>query len=326
MLKFSILGLGHIGRIHKNAIELTEGAELISIIDTQDIEPESGVKTYHTLEKFLLEDKETDIVVIATPNGLHRDHAVRCLKAGKHVLIEKPIALTTSQATEILETAKKAGKRVFSSMQLRFSPPVKYVKKLIENNGLGEVYMVNIQCYWNRNKNYYKTREWHGTNEMDGGVLFTQFSHFIDIVNFWFEDVRCTSSSFFNFNHQDVTEFPDSGKLDFTADGAQGNMVFTTSVFEKNYESNITIIAEKGTIKIGDQYLNELKYSNLKNIVCSQQNLSTETKNFHPKAYEEITGAMKENRASLLDGKYAIGLVEFIEKAYELSEKDLSVK
>src|SRR5690606_9116296 len=225
MLKFSILGLGHIGRIHKNAIELTEGAELISIIDTQDIEPESGVKTYHTLEKFLLEDKETDIVVIATPNGLHRDHAIRCLKAGKHVLIEKPIALNPKDAKEIIEVAEKCGKRVFSSMQLRFSPPVSYVKQLLENNSLGEIYMVNINCYWNRNRNYYMTREWHGSNEMDGGVLFTQFSHFIDIINYWFDDVKCINSSFYNFNHQGITEFADSGKLDFNADGDHGNII-----------------------------------------------------------------------------------------------------
>jgi predicted dehydrogenase len=325
MLKFSLLGFGHIGRVHKNAIEITENAQLISIIDINHNDAEPDVKIYRTLEAFLSEDTETDIVIIATPNGLHRDHALRCLKAGKNIFIEKPIALNSVHATEIIETAKKLNKRVFSSMQLRFSPPVSYVKKLIENDALGEIYMVNIQCYWNRNKNYYNTREWHGTNEMDGGVLYTQFSHFIDIVNFWFEDVNCTNASFYNFNHQGITEFGDSGKLDFTADGAQGNMIFTTSVFEKNYESNITIIAEKGTVKIGDQYLNELKYSNLKDEVYSGQNFSTEVKNFHPKAYEEIVSAMAENCASVLDGEFAVDLVKFIEGAYHLSESGLAI-
>lgn len=320
MLKFSLLGYGHIGRVHKQAIEQTEGVKLVSVIDINFEDENTEVPVYKTLESFLNEDKETDVVVIATPNGLHRDHAIRCLKAGKNVFIEKPIALNTIHAKEILETAEKYNKRVFSSMQLRFSPPVSYVKKLLENNSLGEIYMINIQCYWNRNKNYYNTREWHGTNEMDGGVLFTQFSHFIDIINYWFDDVKCTKSSFYNFNHQGITEFADSGKLDFIADGAQGNMIFTTSVFEKNYESGIIIIAEKGTVKIGDQYLNELKYSNLKNIVCSQANLSTEIKNFHPRAVEEIADAMKTNRPSVLDGRYAIGLVQFIEDAYRLSE------
>ncbi|SMC31660.1 Gfo/Idh/MocA family protein [Moheibacter sediminis] len=320
MLKFSLLGYGHIGKVHRQAIEETIGAELISIIDMNLQDEDLDVKTYTTLESFLTEDTETDVVIIATPNGLHREHAVRCLNAGKHVLIEKPMALTTDRAQEILTVAESKGLRVFSSMQLRFSPPVSYVKQLLENNCLGEIYMVNIQCYWNRNKNYYKTREWHGTNEMDGGVLFTQFSHFIDIVNYWFDEVTCTNSSFYNFNHQGITEFADSGKLDFKANEAAGNMIFTTSTYETNYESSIVIIAEKGTLKIGDQYLNELKYSNLKNVVCSEKNLSTTVKNFHPKAIAEIVEAIAENRSSVLDGHHAIRLVQFIEESYNLAE------
>ncbi len=317
MLKISLLGFGHIGRIHKNAIEETEGAELVSIIDLNYQDEESSLPIYKTLESFLNEDTETDLVIIATPNGLHRDHAVRCLSAGKHVLIEKPIALNLEDAHKILEVAEKSDRRVFSSMQLRFSPPVSYVKSLLENDCLGEIFMVNIQCYWNRNKNYYMTREWHGTNEMDGGVLFTQFSHFIDILNFWFEETSCTNASFYNFNHQGITEFADSGKLDFKADKAVGNMIFTTSTFEKNYKSGIVVIAERGTIEIGDQYLNELKYSNLKNVVCSK-NMSTEIKNFHPQAISEIVEAIQENRPSSLDGIHAVRLVKFIEEAYKL--------
>lgn len=320
MLKFSLLGYGHIGKVHRQAIEETEGAQLVSIIDMNLQDEDLGVKTYTTLESFLTEDIETDVVIIATPNGLHREHAIRCLNAGKHVLIEKPMALKTERAQEIMDVAESKGLRVFSSMQLRFSPPVSYVKQLLENNCLGEIYMVNIQCYWNRNKNYYKTREWHGTNEMDGGVLFTQFSHFIDIVNYWFDEVKCTHSSFYNFNHQGITEFADSGKLDFKADRAEGHMIFTTSTFETNYESSIVIIAEKGTLKIGDQYLNELKYSNLKNVVCSEKNLSTNVKNFHPKAIAEIVEAVAEDRSSVLDGHHAVRLVQFIEESYNLAE------
>lgn len=319
MLKFSILGYGHIGKVHRQAIEETEGAELVSIIDMNLLDEDLGVLTYTTLESFLNHDQETDVVVIATPNGLHREHAIRCLNAGKHVLIEKPMALSTDRAQEIISVAENKGLRVFSSMQLRFSPPVSYVKKLLENNSLGEIYMVNVQCYWNRNKNYYKTREWHGTQEMDGGVLFTQFSHFIDIVNYWFDEVKCTKASFFNFNHKGITEFADSGKLDFKAGEAEGNMIFTTSTFETNYESSIIIIAEKGTVKIGDQYLNELKYSNLKNVVCSQNNLSTTVKNFHPRAIREIVDAIEEQRSSVLDGHHAVRLVKFIEDSYNLA-------
>lgn len=319
MLKFSLLGFGHIGKVHKQAIEETEGAELVAIIDVNLKESDADLPLYKTLEEFLEKDQETDVVVIATPNGLHKQHAIQCMAGGKHVLIEKPMALNSQDAKEIIEASEKYGKRVFSSMQLRFSPPVMYVKNLLENQALGKVFMVNIHCYWNRNKNYYLTREWHGTNEMDGGVLFTQFSHFIDVINYWFKETACTSASFYNFNHQGITEFPDSGKLNFKADDAEGNMIFTTSTFEKNYKSGIVILAEKGTIEIGDQYLNEMRYCNIKNVICSN-NLSTEVKNFHPEAIREIVEALKENRPSSLDGKNAIRLVEFIEGAHRIAQ------
>ncbi|MGV0947068.1 Gfo/Idh/MocA family protein [Empedobacter falsenii] len=320
MKNFSILGYGHIGRVHQQAIEETENAQLISVIDF-NLPEDLPFKGYSTLESFLNEDQETDVVVIATPNGLHREHAIRCLKAGKNVLIEKPIALTVEDAKEILKVAEEKNLRVFTSMQLRFSPVVQYVKNLIDNNSLGKVFMVNINCYWNRNKNYYKLREWHGNQEMDGGVLFTQFSHFVDIMNFWFDEVICTNSKSFNFTHQEVTEFDDSGCVDFTADGAIGHMIYTTSVFNKNFESNITLIAEKGTIKIGDQYLNQMIYSDLKNVCCSNK-ISTEQKNFHPNAIAEISDALIRHNESLLEGKYAVNLVKFISDANNLATEN----
>lgn len=320
MKNFSILGFGHIGKVHEQAIRESENANLVGVIDF-NLPSDLDVKGYSTLESFLNEDTETDVVVIATPNGLHREHAIRCLKGGKNVLIEKPLALTTEDAEEILAVAKEKNLRVFSSMQLRFSPVVQYVKKLIDNKALGKVHLINVQCYWNRNKAYYKLREWHGTNEMDGGVLFTQFSHFVDIINYWFDEVKCTSSKSFNFNHGDVTEFDDSGFVEFTADEAVGHMTYTTSVFNKNFESTITIIAEKGTLKIGGQYINEMLYSDLKNVCCSQ-NVSTEQKNFHSELINEVADALMRHNDSVLDAEHAVDLVNFIESANTLAHNN----
>lgn len=316
MLNFSILGYGHIGRVHKSAIEETHKAKLISIIDSAIISENQEIPVYNSLRQFLETDTETDIVCIATPNGYHKIHAVECLNAGKHVLIEKPMALNINDAIEILEIAKKNGKRVFSSMQLRFSPPVRFVKELIDQNKLGRIYMINIQCYWNRNKAYYQQRDWSGSLEIDGGVLFTQFSHFVDIMNFWFKEIQCLHSSLFNFNHQNITDFPDSGIIEFEADKAKGNLIFTTSVFEKNYKSRILLIAENGTIEIGDQYLNQLQYCNVEGI-DTFENYSTEIKNFHPLAIAEIIDAIENDRPSILDGEHAVRLIKFIEGVHQ---------
>ncbi len=326
MVKFSIVGFGHIGKVHYQAIKDTVDAKLVAIIDVFEpiLEEEDNTDFvyYSSLENFLENDTETDVVVIATPNGMHHAHAISCLQAGKNVLIEKPLALNMADAQAILAAAEKANKRVFSSMQLRFSPVVQYVKNALDQKALGEIYMVNIQCYWNRNKNYYKLREWHGSEKMDGGVLFTQFSHFIDIMNFWFDDVQCVNSEQYNFNHQGITEFGDSGKLDFMADSAHGHMVYTTATFNKNFESTITIIAEKGSLKIGDQYLNKLLYADLKHLCCSDK-LSTEQKNFHPNAMRELVEALTENKPSILDGKFALNLVQFITDANEMAAKKI---
>lgn len=312
MINFSILGYGYIGKVNHKAILNSEGAELVSIIDI-DLPSDLGLKTYSTLECFLQEDTKTDVVIIATPNGLHYEHAMRCLKAGKNILIESPIGLNPEESKEILVEADLRNLRVFTSLQLRFSPVVQYIKKLIDNKALGKVFMINVQCYWNRNKNYYKLSDWRGSEEMDGGVLYSQFFHFIDVINYWFDEVKCIQSKKYNFSHQQYTEFADSGNIDFLADNAIGHMTYTTAVFNKSFESNISIIAEKGTVKIGDEFLNQMIYSDFKNICCSK-NVSTDQENFHELVIQETVDALIRNNVSVIDGKEALKAIHFIKE------------
>jgi len=313
-MNFSIVGFGHIGKVHKAAIEQVANAKLISIVDVVPNMDDTGVLQYASLEDFLKKDKNTDVVCLATPNGLHAQQAIQCLQAGKHVIVEKPMALHVADAQKILDAADTAGKRVFSFLQLRFSPAVRFVKKLMDENKLGKIYLINIQCYWNRNENYYKSRSWSGSREMDGGVLFTQFSHFIDVVDYWMNGIKCISSQTFNFNHP-YTEFPDSGTILFTAGNAAGSLMFTTATFNKNYESSITVIAEKGTVKVGDQYLNEIKYADITEN-STLENISTEQKAFHANAVADAICAIETNQPSIIDGKNTLGLIRFIEDAY----------
>jgi predicted dehydrogenase len=124
--------------------------------------------------------------------------------------------------------------------------------------------MVNINCYWNRDHRYYKKNYWKGTRDLDGGTLFTQFSHFVDIMYWLFGDITNIQSRFADFNHHDNTEFEDSGIISFDfINGGMGSLNFSTSVKNVNYESSLTIIAEKGTVKLGGQYMNEVQYCNI---------------------------------------------------------------
>ena len=135
----------------------------------------------------------------------------------------------------------------------------------MDSGKLGKLFLVQINCYWNRDERYYQPGSWHGTKELDGGTLFTQFSHFIDLMYWLFGDIQNISARFMDFNHQQLTDFEDSGIVTFDfVNGGSGSFNYSTSVYDKNFESSVTIIAENGTIKIGGQYMNEVEYCRVK--------------------------------------------------------------
>ncbi len=267
---FAVIGFGHIGKKHVENILLNSNARLVGIFDLDNNKQEEINAKYacsfDNLEE-LLNHPDVQIVCICTPNGLHFSHALEALNQNKHVIIEKPMTLSTSDATEINETAQKVNKHVFCVMQNRYSPVAAWLKEVINENILGEIYSVSVLCAWNRDERYYKPNHWHGNLELDGGPLFTQFSHFVDLIYWLLGKIEVNHSEFYNFNHQNLTQFEDSGFFTFSSpkfEKLKGLFQYTTAVFETNFESSIHIIAEKGTIKVGGQYMNEVQYCQIK--------------------------------------------------------------
>jgi predicted dehydrogenase len=253
-------------------IERNPEAEIAAICDLLPFEklnlPSSTVlrSSFKNLEELLSSGIPFDVLNICTPNGFHSPMAIRALETGHHVVIEKPMALNTSDARNVLITAGKQNKNVFCVMQNRYSPPSVWIKEVVDSNLLGKLYMVQINCYWNRDERYYQKGNWHGDKELDGGTLFTQFSHFIDLMYWLFGDITDIKARFEDFNHQTLTGFEDSGIISFKfVKGGIGTFNYSTSVWDKNFESSVTIIAENGTIKIGGQYMNEVEYCCVKN-------------------------------------------------------------
>src|SRR5690606_36451631 len=142
-----------------------------------------NTKAYYSIEDLLAAEKNIDVVSVCTPNGLHARHSIQALKAGCHVLCEKPMAITVRDCGEMIQAAEKANKRIFAIKQNRFNPPVVAVKQALDDGRLGDVYSIQLSCFWNRNAEYYQN-SWKGTKALDGGTLFTQFSHFIDLL-YW---------------------------------------------------------------------------------------------------------------------------------------------
>lgn len=269
-IRFAVVGCGHIGKRHAEMIDRNSNAELVALVDVKPKDllkiDQYDIPFFNSLNDFLNSDIETDVVTIATPNGLHASQAIQALEAKKNVVIEKPLALSKADAEAVIFKALNMSKQIFAVMQNRYSPPSVWVKDLINKKVLGDIYSVHVNSFWNRDERYYTADSWHGNKKLDGGTLFTQFSHFIDIMYWLFGDITNIKSVMKDFNHQKMTDFEDAGIVNFEfVNGGIGNFNFSTSVWNKNLESSMTIIAEKGTVKIGGQYMNEVEYCHIEN-------------------------------------------------------------
>jgi predicted dehydrogenase len=268
-IKFAVIGCGHIGKRHAEMIARNPEAELIALVDVKPISElgaiQTGVPVFSSIEELLSSDLDFDVVNICTPNGFHASQSLKALDARKHIVVEKPMALNKADAEKVIYKALHVHKHVFAVMQNRYSPPSVWIKDLIESGRLGKVFMVQLNCYWNRDERYYKTDSWHGKKDLDGGTLFTQFSHFIDIMYWLFGDIDNITARINDFNHHTLTDFEDSGFINFDfVNGGAGAINFSTSVWDRNLESSMTIIAENGAIKIGGQYMDKVEICHVK--------------------------------------------------------------
>lgn len=268
-IKFAVIGCGHIGKRHAEMIVRNKEAELVALIDIKD-RAELHIDNYDvpfftSLDELLTSEIEVDVINIASPNGYHAVQAMKALDAKKHIVVEKPMALNKQDAEKIIFKALHKHRNVFAVMQNRYSPPSEWIKGLVESKKLGDIYMVQLNCYWNRDDRYYKPESWHGKKDLDGGTLFTQFSHFIDIMYWLFGDIKNIQAKFADHNHNDLTDFEDSGFVSFDfVNGGMGSLNYSTSVWNQNLESSMTIIAENGSVKIGGQYMDKVEVCTIK--------------------------------------------------------------
>jgi UDP-N-acetyl-2-amino-2-deoxyglucuronate dehydrogenase len=328
MINFAIVGYGHIGKRHAEHIMNNGECKLVAIcdIDTDVVNhlPNKEISFYPKIED-LLSATTADVICICTPNYLHADHAIASLNAGKHVVVEKPMAMSIAECDAMIAAADANHKVIFAVKQNRYNPPVAAVKELINSGRLGKIYMMQVNCFWNRSDNYYAQSEWRGRKEKDGGCLFTQFSHFIDILYYLNGNITAASGLLSNFSHQHNTEFEDSGVFTMkAANGAIINFNFSTCAYEKNMEGSITILAENGTLKIGGQYLNTLEYQCLAgeelphiNIVAKENDygLYKGSMSNHDKVIRNVVDVLNHNMPVMTgaeEGKDVIAIIEMM--------------
>lgn len=332
-LRVAIVGCGRIAARHSEHIG--RFGKLVATCDSDLLRAEAmaapqKARAFASLSEMLKMAPDIDVVSICSPNGLHAEHSIASLQAGCHVLCEKPMALTVQDCGAMIHAAERANRRLFVVKQNRFNPPVAAVKRAIDEGRLGRIYSIALNCFWNRNPDYYLNDPWKGTRSLDGGCLYTQFSHFIDLLYWMAGDVTEAHAFVDNFGHGETVEFEDAGTavLRFRS-GAIGTVHFTINSYKKNMEGSLTIFAEKGTIKIGGQYLNELEYQNIENYTiaglppgkpANQYGHYVGSMSNHDEVYGNVVDVLLSQGVIATNGFEGLKTVEIIEKIYESAQ------
>jgi UDP-N-acetyl-2-amino-2-deoxyglucuronate dehydrogenase len=325
MLSFAIIGCGRIGLRYAQIIGGMKGCKLLAAADPLFAKggitgfPLNEAALFSCASKMLGSGIHFDIVCICSPNGLHAQHCLLALERGCNVICEKPLSLKTVDAEKLRILAKKLQLSVFCTVQNRFSPAAAWLKDSIENGLLGEIRIASAAAIWNRSAEYYKLGTWHGSAELDGGILFTQFSHFIDMLIWLLGPLSAHTAQFANYAHSGCTEFDDTANIQFSF-GASGigNILCSTAGIENTSENSICIIGSKATATLSGQYMDEVSRAAgieapvLKKLSCNLNN--------HRLFIEDAASVVKSGCCQYSSLDDAIETVKFIEAAYKLKQ------
>ena len=331
-VRYAVIGCGHIGKRHAEMISRNDESVLVAMCDVKP-EADLGIEKFNvpffdSIDALLDSDLEFDVVNICTPNGLHAEQSIKSLEKLKHVVVEKPMGLSKDNCEKVIFKALQVSRNVFCVMQNRYSPPSAWIKDIVDRGLLGDTFMVQLNCYWNRDARYYKKGGWKGTQDLDGGTLFTQFSHFIDIMYWLFGDITDITGKFSDFTHKDSTDFEDSGFVNFRfINGGMGSLNYSTAVANQNLESSMTIIGSKGSVKIGGQYMNEVEVCNIEGYEMPELPASNPANDYgpykgsaanHHYIIENVVDTLKGRTTITTNALEGLKIVEIIERIYAL--------
>ena len=326
-LRFAIIGCGKIAPRH--AVEMIKHGELPAVCDIVKERADAAAdhfqsKAYYTITGLLEAEKEIDVISICTPNGLHAQHSVQSLKAGSHVLCEKPLCLSSDDALKMIAVSKETGKKLFVVKSTRYNPALSELKNLFSEKKLGTLYSFQLNCFWNRPDTYYAD-SWKGTILLDGGTLYTQFSHYIDALLWLLGDIKSVAGFRKNMAHQKSIEFEDSGTVAIEMEnGMLGGLNWSVNTFQKNMEVSLTIIAEKGSIRIGGEYMNKIEYQLTDGAglqlpepgSANDYGFYKGSMSNHDKVYENLVKALQDDNHPFTSATDGWKTVETIERIY----------
>jgi UDP-N-acetyl-2-amino-2-deoxyglucuronate dehydrogenase len=330
-MNFAIVGCGFIAKKHASSIDKIDGAKLVAVCDkvpaTMEFYKEQyDVKTYTELEQ-MIANEDIHVICICTPSGFHASIAVQIAEAKKHIIVEKPIAMTIEDTDKIIDACNVNNVKLAVVHPNRFRPVVQELRKIMDQGLLGKISHASCIVNWNRNQEYYDQAPWRGTKQHDGGVLMNQAIHNLDLL-IWFmgkpEQVfSMEATRFRNIEAEDVSV----GTIKFDS-GALGTVEASTTVYPKNYEESITLFGEKGTVKIGGTnalYFEHLEIKDMtdKDIEDLKESINADPWGTpgHRWIIDDMINAINENREPAVTGEDGRRVLELVLNFYKSAEK-----
>jgi UDP-N-acetyl-2-amino-2-deoxyglucuronate dehydrogenase len=331
-IRFALVGCGRISANHFEALERhRDRAELVAVCD---IDPEAlaraqaatGAPGFRTLDA-LLAGSDPDIVILSTPSGLHADQAIQVAATGRHVMTEKPMATRWRDGKRMVQACDHAGVHLFVVKQNRRNATLQLVKRAVDKRRFGRIYMVNINVFWARPQAYYDSAAWRGTWEFDGGAFMNQASHYVDLLDWLIGPVESVQAYTATLARNIQVE--DTGVVSIRwRTGALGSMNVTMLTYPKNLEGSITIIGEKGTVRVGGVAVNRVEHWAFADADPDDETVeqasydTTSVYGFgHPLYYDNVIKALRGEAAPDTDGREGLHSLEILIATY-ISARD----
>lgn len=331
-IRLALVGCGRISRNHFEAIKRhPDECELVAVCDNnarvlEQIAASTGVTPYHTIDD-LLQGSNADAVILTTPSGLHSGQAIKVAQAGRHVITEKPMATRWEDGKRMVAACDAAGVRLFVVKQNRHNATLQLLKKAVTDKRFGKIHMVNLNVFWTRPQEYYDSAAWRGTWEYDGGAFMNQASHYVDLLEWLIGPVESLHA--YTATLERNIEVEDTGVLSLRwRNGALGSLNVTMLTYPQNLEGSITILGEKGTVRIGGVAVNEVQTWDFAEPTADDADIRTASYQTtsvygfgHAHYYDNVLQVLRGQAEPQTDGREGLKTLEILIATY-LSARD----
>ena len=325
--RVALVGCGRIAKNHFDSIERIDGLSLSAVCDVveeraREAGERCGVPWFTSYDEMLAK-AECDVVTIATPSGLHPAHGIKAAQAGKHVIAEKPMAISLASADALVQACDKAGVQLFVVKQNRLNPAIQLLRRAIDRGRFGRIYMANATVRWARPQEYYDQAPWRGTWEFDGGAFMNQASHYVDLIQWLVGPVESVMARTATMARRIEAEDSGAAILKFR-NGALGVIEVTMLTYPRNLEGSITLVGETGTVKIGGTAVNKVEHWQFATYDDDDKLIEAAATNppnvygfGHAGYYRNVLSVLRDEAAPDTDGRSGRKSLELILGIYE---------